>query len=192
MNENTEMIFEYPTEEFRDDVHTEFLSKAKLSRKLKWCAVGCVLISMLTFFTYSLLAKHGFIFFILTAVTVMAAIFIFKLSIKFDWHYLFIRSYDTEMELEYFSGGEKNVFRIAYENISVIRFMDKRYSSVKIKYRDHGSDIERSILILLNEATPEQGFFLYTAPQLIKKFKINQKIIEKKFGSEAEFYAEYF
>lgn len=192
MNEDKTPIYEYPSAELKTEICTTFEARSKLSKKLKFIGAGCLIGAMLLFMSYCLIVRFKFVFFLLTALCIVAAVVILKTAVRYNWHYLFVKAFDIDMDIEYFSNGTKSNFSINYDNILSIRFFDKNYSSIKIKYIDSHSDAVCNIFLLLNAGTPEQGFFLYTMPQLTEKFRISERLIEKKFGSEEEFYSDFF
>lgn len=192
MNEDKTLIYEYPSAELKAEICATFEARSKLSKKLKFIGAGCLIGAMLLFMSYCLIVRFKFVFFFLTALCIAAAVVILKTAVRYNWHYLFVKAFDTDMDIEYFSNGTKSNFTIKYDNILSIRFFDKNYSSIKIKYIDSHSDTVCNIFLLLNAGTPEQGFFLYTMPQLTEKLRISERSIEKKFGSEEEFYSNFF
>ena len=96
----------------------------------------------------------------------------------FYLHFLHIKATENELEITYYK-DKKSTHTFAYGEIEEIRFTDKSYTAVCIKREGR-----KPILFELNKDTPEQGFFLYTIPQILPNvFKGNSKEIAKKYVS---------
>lgn len=113
---------------------------------------------------------------------------------------LVIRAYENHIEFEYYSFTKQPLIKVSamYKEIQQAYLMNK-YKEVVIifnnddciAYCDSKGNIKKSnqkiVRFQLNSKTPEQGFFLYTAPKLFN-VKFNKKKMLGKFGDEDDYY----
>lgn len=188
-NNNEKVMFYYPQDEYREDILSENTERKRTMRRYKRICVFCISAAMISFLIYSVIPKYSLIFFFLTAVLVLAAVSFFKLYSALRSHCLFISAYERRLNIEYIS--DKNLsYSIAYEEISQAGFTDRLFTRILIRYTDNG--VKKEVSFSLNPFTPEQGFFLYTAPLLIEKMKINKGAVIRNFGTEEEYYERVY
>ena len=194
-----ELIFSYPDD---DKIVTEQFEKLiQIRSKRKKLALfglifscGILLISSATHIKFlDYVAYAGFIF-----SAVMLYAMRFGLSNR-----LMIKAYNNRMHLVFYNGigGEKQEISLDYDDIVKGVFLNK-YTSVMLVYREsknsyvkyyneNGKEIQKNqseiIRFPINQNTPEQGFFLYTAPKLFN-MEFDKKKMLGKFSDEEDYY----
>lgn len=118
-----------------------------------------------------------------------------------------IKAYKNRMHLVLYNGigGEKQEISLDYDDIVKGVFLNK-YTAVMLVYREsknsyvkyyneNGKEIQKNrseiIRIPINQNTPEQGFFLYTAPKLFN-MEFDKKKMLAKFSDEEDYYNKVY
>ena len=193
-----ELIFSYPDNDSQVKEHEKLIqirSKRKKQAVFGFIiSAGILLIS--TAAHIKLLDYAAYAGFIFTAVMLYAMRF--GLSNR-----LMIKAYNSHMQLIFYNGigGEKQEIFLDYDDIVKGIFLNK-YTEVMLVYREsknsyvkyyneNDKEIQKNrseiIRIPLNQNTPEQGFFLYTAPKLFK-MEFDKKKMLGKFSDEEDYY----
>ncbi len=180
---DAQIMFEYPVEDMQIIIEEEITEIQNRLKKVKITAFSILSLSLILFLIYSIFSVR--IITIIAVILLLFSSFLFSLCIKNERHFLHIRANENEMTLKYFTSKGLKEMQIWYEDISKITF-SKDYTSVRIEGKSENTRFKHEIL--LNNATPEQGFFLYTLPRLTDKTRINSKKIERIFGTQEEFY----
>lgn len=190
MKNINEMIFEYPLGELTDDTEKNFFRVFKRLKKFKTISLFLLAGAMISFLLSCMTEILSVFLLVLTVVFTLAGTALLKKTLAISPHFLFIKAYEKEMELTILQNEKKTVCPIVYDDILSMKFENK-YSKIEMCFLNEDGKMEVKT-ILLNSQTPEQGFFLWTAPELIKKFKPNKKKISKLFGSEEAYYDKIF
>lgn len=181
------ILFEYPVDEGNRSFDDEFQVQKARSNKIKYTVIIEVFCALVMYFLSALFAKAALLFYFLTALFVFIAMITGKMFVKYPRHFLYIKATENELQLAYYK-DKKEDYHFQYNSIEEIRFADKNFTAVYIK-----EEGRKPYYFELNKWTPEQGFFLYTVPQILPNvFKGNSKEIAKKYGDEADFYHEVY
>lgn len=181
------ILFEYPVNNESSSFDDEFQVLKARTNKIKYTVIIAVFCALVMYFLSALFAKAALLFYFLTALFVFIAMITGKMFVKYPRHFLYIKATENELQLAYYK-DKKEDYHFQYNNIEEIRFADKNFTAVYIK-----EEGRKPYYFELNKWTPEQGFFLYTIPQILPNvFKGNSKEIAKKYGDEADFYNEVY
>lgn len=181
------ILFEYPVREENSSLDEEFQVFKKQLTKLKYAVMISSFCALTMYFLSAFFAKAELIFYFLTALFVFIAMITGKIFVRYPKHLLHIKATENELQLAYYR-DKKEEYRFQYDSIEEIRFADKNFTSVCIK-----EEGRKPYYFELNKLTPEQGFFLYTIPQILPNvYKGNSKEIVKRYGNETDFYNKVY
>lgn len=181
------ILFEYPVNNENSSFDDEFQVLKARTNKIKYTVIIAVFCALVMYFLSALFAKAALLFYFLTALFVFIAMITGKMFVKYPRHFLYIKATENELQLANYKDKKKD-YHFQYNSIEEIRFADKNFTAVYIK-----EEGRKPYYFELNKWTPEQGFFLYTIPQILPNvFKGNSKEIAKKYGDEADFYNEVY
>lgn len=190
------LIFMYPSEEENIAETFEKIKKIR-SKKQKKSVI------FLLFFGVFLIISSALHITVLDWFAI-AAFILFMISLYdlrlFICSKLVIKAYENHIEFEYYSFTKQPLVKVSalYDEIQQAYLMNK-YKEVVLIFNtndcvvslDNEGNIlkgnEKIVRFQLNSQTPEQGFFLYTAPKLFN-VKFNKKKMLGKFGDEDDYY----
>lgn len=168
------ILFEYPVNNENSSFDDEFQVLKARTNKIKYTVIIAVFCALVMYFLSALFAKAALLFYLLTAFFTILAMVTGKMFVKYPRHFLYIKATENELQLAYYK-DKKEDYHFQYNSIEEIRFADKNFTAVYIK-----EEGRKPYYFELNKWTPEQGFFLYTIPQILPNvFKGNSKEIAK-------------
>lgn len=168
------ILFEYPVNNENSSFDDEFQVQKARTNKIKYTVIIAVFCALVMYFLSALFAKAALLFYLLTAFFTILAMVTGKMFVKYPRHFLYIKATENELQLAYYK-DKKEDYHFQYNSIEEIRFADKNFTAVYIK-----EEGRKPYYFELNKWTPEQGFFLYTIPQILPNvFKGNSKEIAK-------------
>lgn len=168
------ILFEYPVNNENSSFDDEFQVQKARTIKIKYTVIIAVFCALVMYFLSALFAKAALLFYLLTAFFTILAMVTGKMFVKYPRHFLYIKATENELQLAYYK-DKKEDYHFQYNSIEEIRFADKNFTAVYIK-----EEGRKPYYFELNKWTPEQGFFLYTIPQILPNvFKGNSKEIAK-------------
>lgn len=168
------ILFEYPVNNENSSFDDEFQVQKARTIKIKYTVIIAVFCALVMYFLSALFAKAALLFYLLTAFFTILAMVTGKMFVKYPRHFLYIKATENELQLAYYK-DKKEDYHFQYKSIEEIRFADKNFTAVYIK-----EEGRKPYYFELNKWTPEQGFFLYTIPQILPNvFKGNSKEIAK-------------
>lgn len=201
--ENEELIYEYPTQEERQEI-VEQLAISKInSSKKNIVILVLIIIGILGIFTSSFIGdKLEIIFFIVGIVTIILGFLSAKTLSEYSEHITMITAYETFLHLEIYSNSNDFLREIElnYDDI-ILCSLSKKYDKVTILYKynvgstysavkNSGEIIQKKhtgqITFDINPFSYEQYFFFYVAPKLFEIDMEEWKIL-KKFGNERNY-----
>lgn len=191
------LIFLYPSEE--ENIAETFEKMKKIRAKKQKKSAIFLLISGV-FLIISSAFHISFLDYFAIAGFALFMISLYELKF-FIASKLVIRAYESHIEFDYYSFTKQPLIKISasYNEIQQAYLMNK-YNEVVIifnnnqcinSYDNNGNLVksnENIVRFRLNSNTPEQGFFLYTAPKLFD-VKFNKKKMLGKFGDEDDYYS---
>lgn len=200
--ENEELLYEYPTQEERQEI-VEQLAVSKIGRSKKIIIFVMMIIGILCVFTSSQLGnKLEIALFIVGVVAIIVGFLSAKTLSWYSEHITMITAYETFLHLEIYSNSD-DFFReieLNYDDI-VLCSLSKKYDKVTILYKynvgstysavkNSGEIIQKKhtgqITFDINPFSYEQYFFFYVAPKLFEIDMEEWKIL-KKFGNERNY-----
>lgn len=196
-----EELFIYPAES--ENTFLKYKMLCKKRRKTLLIMLISLLIAVVSLclsnvYDVSFLYYIALVFFLLSAVSIYDAKGQYKSQLE-------IRAYNDHIELDYYSVGVSPMCKSVnakyddivegylQENFTQVMLVFKAGSSCVTGKNSDGKEIDcenKFVRFQLNEHTPEQAFFIYTAPQLFP-MRFNKKKALGKFGDESDYYNTY-
>jgi hypothetical protein len=207
--ENKNLIYKYPLDEFSEEFEQEHVESLKGIRKTGLVSVSLIGTSLILLIIDSFLSGGTFstILFTVGIILLIIGFLIMSSAVRqTSPHKLSIEAYDDSMILTYYTTGiyYKKVLKVAYSDIVSARFSDSDFTEFQIAFKSSGESFIESynkkgdktsnvndnlFLFRLNSYSYEQGFFMYYAKNFFDVNGLkNFKKIEKKFGTEDEYF----
>ncbi len=188
MNNDENILFEYPMKSDRKEFKEQLESQRKLVKRLRAGAFVGLLLALSFYLLSAVLPESSSVFFVLTVIFLVLSFIILKVVLRTDAHILMISASDKAVELDYFINAESTSLMLFYDSIDSISFADKSFRVVSIAYLN---DSQRLCFASykLNEYSYEQGFFLYIIAKIIpEKCLFDTRKIAEKYGFEYQYF----